>query len=123
MHTYRDQYVKLFRGGRDVVVIGLSTDPVEEMYSWARDDEFPFLMATDPASRVAAAYGMPLRPSDIIQTRTVFVIDPDGKIAFVAAPFREIDPTAYEELAAVVDRITPPLDDESRGLEIGKSER
>lgn len=118
MHTYRDQYVNLFRGGRDVVMIGLSTDSIEDLQSWAEDDEFPFLMATDPESAAAAAFGMPLRPSSIIQTRTVFVIGPDGTIAHVAAPFREIDPTAYEELAAAIDRVTPPLDDESRGLEI-----
>jgi hypothetical protein len=40
------------------------------------------------------------------------VIDPDGTIAEVVPQFREVDPTAYEELAAVVDRVAPPADED-----------
>ena len=35
------------------------------------------------------------------------MVGPDGKIAHVMAPFREIDPQSYKELAAAIDRITP----------------
>jgi hypothetical protein len=42
-----------------------------------------------------------------MDNRTLYVIGPDGRIAHVAAPFREIDPLAYEELKAAIDRVTP----------------
>ena len=57
MHAYRDQYASLFRGGRDIVLIGISTDAPEAQQSWAADDEFPFLFASDPASDVGKRYG------------------------------------------------------------------
>src|SRR5437773_9522900 len=47
MHAYRDQYAQLFHDGRNVVLIGISTDPVDALASWAKDDEFPFLFASD----------------------------------------------------------------------------
>jgi len=35
------------------------------------------------------------------------VVGPDGKIAYTMAPFREIDPQSYKDLAGAIDRITP----------------
>lgn len=106
MHTYRDRYAELFRGGREIVLIAISADPVEELAAWARDDEFPFLMASDVGLEVAGKYGAQSgRPG--IAARNLFVIGPDGRIAYRAAPFREIDPQAYEELAAAIDRLVP----------------
>jgi peroxiredoxin len=98
MHAYRDQYAKLFHGGRNVVLIGISADPAEELAAWARDDEFPFLMASDTGSVAGKQYGA-------YQHRTVYVVGPDGKIAWRAVQFREVDPTAYTELGAAVDRV------------------
>ena len=57
MHAYRDQYASLFHGGRDIVLIGISTDSPEALQSWAQDDEFPFLFASDPGSGVGQHYG------------------------------------------------------------------
>jgi hypothetical protein len=37
----------------------------------------------------------------------VVVVDPDGQITEVIPAFREVDPTAYDELQAIVDRVTP----------------
>jgi hypothetical protein len=45
-----------------------------------------------------------------VTNRNLFVVGPDGRIAFRAVPFREVDPTAYEELAAAIGRITPPAE-------------
>jgi hypothetical protein len=39
--------------------------------------------------------------------RNLFVVGPDGKIAYRATPFQEIDPTAYTELGEVIDRLAP----------------
>lgn len=106
MHAYRDQYAQTFNGGRDVVLIAISADPAEALASWARDDQFPFLMASDAGLRVARQYGA-LAGRAGLTNRSLFVVGPDGRVAYRATPFREIDPTAYEELAEVVDRLAP----------------
>ncbi len=109
MHAYRDQYASLFRGGRDIVLIGISTDTPEAQQSWAEDDEFPFLFASDPGSEVGQQYGAirEMQNGELIDNRTLFVIDAEGRIAWRAVPFREVDPTAYVELGEALDRIAP----------------
>jgi peroxiredoxin len=113
MHAYRDQYATLFNGGRGVVLIAISTDGPEDLASWARDDEFPFLFGGDADGAVGKAYGAFVdRPSGPLDNRTLFVVDREGRIAYRAAPFREIDPTAYEELGEAIARISPQEDAE-----------
>jgi len=107
MHAYRDQYAKLFHGGRNVVLIGISADSADALASWAHDDEFPFLMASDTGSVVGKQYGAYIQRYNL-DNRTLYVVGPDGKIAWRAVPFREIDPTAYTELGAAIDRIAGP---------------
>jgi peroxiredoxin len=104
MHAYRDQYAQLFHGGKTVVLIAISADSAPELASWAHDDEFPFLMASDTGSVVGKQYGAYLQRYNL-DNRTLFIIGPDGKIAWRAVPFREIDPTAYTELGEAVNRI------------------
>ncbi|MDT8437285.1 MAG: redoxin domain-containing protein [Gemmatimonadota bacterium] len=113
MEAYRDQYARIFRGGRDVVLIAVSTDGPEALASWARDADFPFLFASDPGAEAGKAYGAwrELRGGEAIDDRTLFVIDPEGVIRHVADPFREIDPTAYDELAEAIERVTPEPED------------
>ncbi|MFO7588052.1 MAG: redoxin domain-containing protein [Gemmatimonadota bacterium] len=113
MEAYRDQYARLFRGGRDIALIAISTDDAEELASWARDADFPFLFGSDPDSKVGKRYGAwrSLPGGGAIDNRTLFVVDPRGVIRYVAAPFREVDPMAYEELADAIDRIAPPLEE------------
>ncbi len=105
MHAYRDQYAQTFNLGRGVVLIAISVDPVEELAAWARDDEFPFLMASDADFEAARRYGA-IHSSGRATNRSLFVVGPDGRIAYRAIPFREVDPTAYEELAEVIQRLT-----------------
>jgi len=108
MHAYRDQYATLFRGGRDIVLIAISVDSAQALESWARDDEFPFLFGSDVGSVVGRQYGAFIeRPAGSVDNRSLFVVDAEGKIAHVQAPFREIDPTAYTELGEALDRIAP----------------
>ncbi|HEX9691830.1 MAG TPA: redoxin domain-containing protein [Gemmatimonadales bacterium] len=110
MHAYRDQYAQLFHNGRNVVLIAISADSVDALASWARDDEFPFVMASDLGALVGQQYGaLASRPG--LTNRNLFVVGPDGKIAWRAIPFREIDPTAYEELGEALDRIAAPVED------------
>ena len=110
MHAYRDQYAQLFNLGQNVVLIAISTDSIGALASWAKDDDFPFLMASDSGAAVGRQYGAITARGGT--NRNLFVVGPDGKIAWRAVPFREIDPTAYEELGDVIDRLLPPPDDD-----------
>jgi hypothetical protein len=42
----------------------------------------------------------------------VVVVDPEGRVSWATSVFREIDPTAYEELAAAVAAVAPSLEAE-----------
>ncbi|HUF51852.1 MAG TPA: redoxin domain-containing protein [Longimicrobiales bacterium] len=106
MHAYRDQYAQIFNNGQNVVLIALSADSVQDLHTWARDDQFPFLMASDAGLTVARQYGA-LSPRGPTTNRNLFVVGPDGRIAFRAVPFREIDPTAYEELGEAIRKLLP----------------
>jgi alkyl hydroperoxide reductase subunit AhpC len=52
---------------------------------------------------VARQYGA-LSPRGPTTNRNLFIVGPDGKIAYHAVPFREVDPTAYTELATAVEK-------------------
>ncbi|MFO7261181.1 MAG: peroxiredoxin [bacterium] len=106
MRAYRDQYEELFNGGRNVVLIPISADAPDVLASWAKDEEFPFVMASDVGLEVGRTYGA-LSPRGPVNSRTLFVVGPDGKIAYRAAPFRELDPTAYEELGEAIRKLLP----------------
>src|ERR671921_668173 len=103
MNAYRDQYAKLFKNGRGVVLIAISADPDTALASWARDSEFPFLFASDTGTKVAKQYGaLAERPG--MTNRNLFVVGPDGRIAYRATPFREVDASAYRELGPAVEK-------------------
>jgi hypothetical protein len=34
-------------------------------------------------------------------------VGPDGRIAYRATPFQEVDPRAYKELGAAIEKLTP----------------
>ena len=111
MNAYRDQYARLFNNGRNVVLIAISADPDTALASWARDSEFPFLLASDTGTVVATRYGaLASRPG--MTNRNLFVVGTDGRIAYRATPFREVDPTAYRELGSAIDKLVKPAPSE-----------
>ena len=103
MNAYRDQYATLFNNGRGVVLIAISADPDTALASWARDSDYPLLCASDRATAVARRYGA-LADEPGLTNRNLFVVGPDGRIAYRAIPFREIDPSAYKALGAAIQR-------------------
>jgi peroxiredoxin Q/BCP len=104
MNAYRDQYAQLFKNGRNVVLVAISADPDTALASWARDSEFPFLFASDTGTAVAKRYGA-LAGRGGMTNRNLFVVGPNGRISYRATPFREIDPTAYTELGAAINKL------------------
>src|SRR5210317_1084214 len=109
MTAYRDQYASLFNAGQNVVLIGISNDSQEELGSWLKDADFPFLFASDASNDggTYAAFGGGLRDNNMVDSRAVIVVGPDGRIAGVIPQFRQVDPQAYQELAEIIDRVTP----------------
>src|SRR5439155_280177 len=57
MHAYRDQYAQLFHDGRNVVLIAISVDLADTLAAWARDDQFPYLFASDSGGVIGKTYG------------------------------------------------------------------
>jgi peroxiredoxin Q/BCP len=107
MEAYRDQYATLFNNGRKVVVIGISVDPDTALHSWARDAAFPMLFGSDPEGKVGALYGA-YDAKNKMDDRSLYVVGPDGIIAYKAQPFRQNSADAYTELGAAVDKLSPP---------------
>ena len=107
MEAYRDQYATLFNNGSNVVVMGISVDPDTTLASWAREEDFPILFASDPGGKVGQLYGA-FDAKNKKDNRSLFVVGPDGRVAYVTKPFKVLTPSAYTELAAVVDSLSPP---------------
>ena len=103
MNAYRDQYATVFKDGQGVVLIAISADPDTALASWARDSEFPFLFASDSGTAVAKKYGA-LADNPGMTNRNLFVVGRDGRIAYRATPFREVDASAYTVLGAAVGK-------------------
>ena len=107
MQAYRDQYASLFRAGQDVVLIAVSNDTPEELASWAHDEDFQFLFGSDSDGSAYAAFGGDPRDGGMVGSRAVIVVDPEGRVAEVIPRFNQVDPAAYEQLSAAIERVTP----------------
>jgi peroxiredoxin Q/BCP len=106
MEAYRDQYATLFKGGRGVVVLGVSVDADTTQQNWMREKDFPFVFASDIDGKVGQAYGA-FNTQYKMENRALYVIGPDGKIAYKTPNFRVLAQDAYTELGAVVDKLSP----------------
>ncbi|MBM4188108.1 MAG: redoxin domain-containing protein [Gemmatimonadetes bacterium] len=106
MNAYRDQYATIFNGGKGVAAFAVSVDPDTTLASWAAENRYPVTFLSDVGADVGKKYGVAIETRiGMLNARVVYLIGPDGKIAHVMSPFRETDPTAYQELEAAVDRL------------------
>ena len=108
MEAYRDQYATLFNNGKKVVVIGISSDADTTLANWARESSFPNLFASDPDQKVATLYGSADSPKSTFDTRNVFIIGPDGRIASRMMKFNVLSNEAYTELQQKVSATIKP---------------
>ena len=104
MEAYRDQYAKLFNNGKNVIVLGVSVDPDTTLASWARDQQTPLLYASDVTQKVGKMYGA---VSGAYDDRSLFVIDPAGKIVKRMQPFNVLAQGSYEDLETAVKQTLP----------------
>ena len=74
--------------------------------NWARESDFPILFASDGDASVSRKYEVYNEQSKA-DARHVYVISPDGHVAFKMA-FRVLVPGDYDTLHAEVDKLSPP---------------
>ena len=96
--SFTEQYPTLF--GPDVVVVGISSDPIDTHGRFAARLGLPFRLLSDPDQRVARKYGS--YDSSGYPRRTVFVVGADGKVKYRNMHFDAAKPEHYSELAAAV---------------------
>lgn len=94
---------------RDVSVLGISDDPVEDIEAFSEKFDLPFRLLSDESGQVSDAYdsyGERTVSGTIITGvfRNTYVIDPEGTIA---ATFENVDPEthAHDVLAAIPSRL------------------
>ncbi len=97
MRTFAEQYDSLF--GPDVVVVGVSVDSTETHVRFASSLGLPFRLLSDPDQKVARQFGS---SGDGHMRRTVYVVGPQGKVAYRNLQFNALDPKHYAELAGAV---------------------
>jgi peroxiredoxin Q/BCP len=103
MESYRDKYAEIFRSGKDVTLIAISTDTPDALISWAKDAKFPFAFGSDADGSVGQMYGAFL-PGPKMDNRYLFVVGPDGKITYAVTPFRQMAQEAYAELGDAIGK-------------------
>jgi peroxiredoxin len=110
MDAYRDQYAQLFGDKKNVTLLAISVDSDTTQAAWAHEKGYGWTFLSDLGATVGRQYGaiLELPGGRVLDNRTLFIIDPTGKIAHVMAPFREVDPTAYSELGEMLKKVAGP---------------
>ena len=106
MEAYRDQYATLFHNGRNVAVIGISVDADTMQANWARESSFPIVFASDLGGVVGKTYAA-YDAKNSMDNRSLFVVAPDGRIAYIAKPFKVLAPASYTDLGHAIDKLSP----------------
>jgi peroxiredoxin Q/BCP len=92
-----------FRGLK-AIVWGVSFDSVESHKRFIEKHRLPFLLLADTDKKVAKAYGV-ATDSSAVANRVTFVIDKQGRIAYVDP---KVNPATHAaELRAVLSKLTP----------------
>lgn len=98
MQAFAEQYDALF--GEDVVVVGINTDSLTTHNRFAAKLGLPFRLLSDPDQAIARKYGS--KDNSGFPRRTVFVVGPDGRVAYRNMRFETGDPDHYSELGSAV---------------------
>jgi peroxiredoxin Q/BCP len=104
MTHYRDQWATLFNGGKGITVISISMDADTTQMDWAKEAKLPMTFASDMKGTAGKLYGAYVdgRPAE---SRLLYVVGPDGKIAWVAKPFKPMVEDSYSELGTEVKKV------------------
>lgn len=96
---------------RDVKVVGLSVDSLEDHEGWSKDIEetqgtaLNFPLIADPERKVADLYDMvPPAAADNLTVRSVFIIGPDKKVKLILT-YPASTGRNFQELLRVIDSL------------------
>jgi peroxiredoxin Q/BCP len=104
MTGYRDQWATLFNGGKGIKVIAISMDADTTQMDWAKEANLPMTFASDMKGTAGKLYGAYVdgRP---VENRLLYIVAPDGKIAWTAKPFKPMVADSYAELGTEVKKV------------------
>lgn len=77
--SFRNEYSWFDQRG--IQILGISHDPVEKHYAFAKEKRLPFPLLSDPGRKVARQYEA-VYPLSLLTRRVSYVISSNGKIAF-----------------------------------------
>lgn len=97
--TLRDHFASL--GELAAEVIAISGDYAYSHHAWAKHHDLPFRLAADHDHAVAKRYAS-FNPESGMDRRTVFVVDRDGKIAYVDLAYSAKDSASFDQLVAAI---------------------
>lgn len=100
--SFTERRAELF--GPDVVVLGISPDPIDTHRRFAASLSLPFRLLSDPNQRVAGKYGSKSR--DGAPVRTVYVIGRDGKVTYRDLRFDPGNSKSLDRLKLAVEAAT-----------------
>ncbi len=107
MDAYRAQYAQVFGDTSKVTLLAISVDADTTLAAWAKEKSYTWKFLSDSGAAVGRQYGsIRESPTRVVDNRTLFIVDPKGRIAHVMAPFREVDPKSYSDLADAVKRVS-----------------
>lgn len=95
MCTMRDSFTELVKLGSDVY--GISGDYVSSHHEWAKHLGLPFKLLSDHNHEVAKAF-QSYNDETGYNKRTVFVIDKDGKIAYMDLEYKAGTMDSFDKL-------------------------
>jgi len=98
MQQFTDRYAEMF--GDNVVLVGISIDSVESHQRFAQSIGMPFRLLSDPHQVVSRRYGS--AGGNGYNRRTVFVVNPQGRVTYRNMQFGALDPKAYDALKQAV---------------------
>ena len=104
MTGYRDQWATLFNGGKGVKVIAISMDADTTQADWAREAHLPMTFASDTKGEAGKRYGA-WTEGRTAEARLLYVVGPDGRIAWTAKPFKPMVADSYAELGGAVKKV------------------
>jgi peroxiredoxin Q/BCP len=104
MTGYRDQWATLFNGGKGIQVIAVSMDADTTQANWAKEANLPMTFASDTKGEAGKLYGS-YTEGKTTESRLLYVVGPDGRIAWTAKPFKPMVADSYSELGTELKKV------------------
>jgi len=102
--TIRDHFDSL--AGPDVEVLAISGDYPYSHHEWAKQHNLPFALLSDSRHTVAPAYDS-YNASSGYNKRTVFIIDKEGRFAYIDLEYSTRDMTSFNKLREALSSMKP----------------